>query len=250
MAIPHSRKTLIDYCLRKLGAPVIEINVDENQIDDRLDEAIQVFQEFHSDATKRIFLKHQVTATDVTNGYIPVNTDILFIKRMLPMTSVNSSTGMFDIKYQMAINDMGFLGSFAGGMAYYHQIQMHLSLIDMQLNGMPQIDFVQHEKRIYIHGEFEDQSIVEGDWIVVEATQLVDPETHTSIYNEMFIKAYTTALIKQQWGANLLKFEGMQLPGGAMLNGRQIWDDASADVDRLKEDLRLEHELPIDMMIG
>ena len=251
MAIVISRTTLIEYALRRLGEPVIEINVDEDQLEDRVDEALQYYQEYNSDATKRVYLKHEVTAADVTNRYIEVNTNVLFVRRVLPMNSgLQGGGGFMNVKYQMMLNDFATVMSMAGNMAYYHQMKMHLELIDSHLSGLPQTDFVQNEGRIYFHGEFESGDIKEGQFLVVEALQLVDPETHTSTYNDMFMKEYTTALIKQQWGANLIKFEGMQLPGGVTLNGRQIYDDATTEVQKLREDLRLEHELPVDFIIG
>ena len=251
MAIVTSRTKLIEYALRRLGDPVIEVNVDEDQLDDRVDEALQYYQTYNSDATKRVYLKHQVTATDVTNTYIEVNTNILFVRRVLPMNSgISGGGGFMGVKYQMMLNDFASVMSMAGNMAYYHQMKMHLELIDSQLSGLPQTDFVQKEGRVYFHGEFESGDIVEGQFLVVEALQLVDAETHTSIYNDIFLKEYTTALIKQQWGANLIKFEGMQLPGGVTLNGRQIYDDATTEIQKLREDIRLEHELPVDFIIG
>jgi hypothetical protein len=155
MANPSSRQGLIDYCLRQLGDPVVEINVDEDQLEDRVDEAIQYYREYHSDATVRTYLKHQVSAADVNN-----------------------------------------------------------------------------------------------DYIIAEVYQVINPDTHTSVYNDMWLKEYTTALIKRQWGQNLIKFEGMQLPGGVMLNGRQIYDDAQSEIERLRENIRLEHELPPDFFVG
>ena len=250
MARPNSRQTLIEYSLRRLGDPVIEINVDDDQLEDRVDEALQYYQEFNSDATKRVYLKHEITQTDIDNGYIEVNTNVLFVRRVLPAGSSVGGSGMFNIKYQMMLNDFARVGSFAGNMAYYHQMKMHLELIDSQLSGLPQIDFVQNEGRIYFHGEFENKEILPNDFVIVEALQILDPDTATSVYNDMFIKEYTTALIKLQWGANLIKFEGMQLPGGVTLNGRQIFDDATSEIEKLREQLRLEHELPVDFFIG
>jgi hypothetical protein len=125
-----------------------------------------------------------------------------------------------------------------------------LSLLDMKLNGTPQVNFSRRQNRLYIHGDFQDKDIKAGDYIVAETLQIVDPDTHTSIYNDMFMKDYTTALIKLQWGANLIKFEGMQLPGGVTLNGRQIYEDAMNDIERLQEKVRLEQELPVDFFVG
>ena len=251
MASPTTRNELIDFCLRRLGEPVLEINVDVDQIEDKVDDAIQKYQEFHSDATIRTYLKHQITATDVANKYIPVSSDIIFVSKVFPISTTFSTTGnLFDIRYQMFLNNMGDFINFAGDLSYLYQMEQYLSMIDMQLHGHPQVTFSRRQNRLYVFGDFEDEDLQEGDYLVAEIYQTVDPETHTSIYNDMFIKDYTTALIKQQWGANLSKFEGMQLPGGVTMNGRQIYEDATADIERLEEKLRNEQELPVDFFVG
>ena len=251
MATPNSRATLIDYCKRRLDDPVIEINVDEDQLEDRVDEALQYYQEFHSDATVRTYLKHLVTATDVSNEYIPISSDIIFVSKMFPLTSsFNTSRNFFDIKYQMMLNDIADLMNFAGDLAYYEQMQQYLSLLHMKLNGHPQVQFARRQNRLYIFGDFVDKDIKAGDYIVAEVYTIIDPNTHTSVFNDMFVKEYTTALIKQQWGTNLIKFDGMQLPGGVVLNGRQIYDDATSEIATLRENLRLEHEFPPDFFVG
>jgi len=251
MASPTTRNELIDFCLRRLGEPVLEINVDVDQIEDKVDDAIQKYQEFHSDATIRTYLKHEITADDVTNKYIPISSDIIFVSKVFPISTTFSTSGnLFDIRYQMFLNNMGDFINFAGDLAYLYQMEQYLSMIDMQLHGHPQVTFSRRQNRLYIFGDFEDEDLQEGDFLIAEIFQTIDPETHTSIYNDMFIKDYTTALIKQQWGANLSKFEGMQLPGGVTMNGRQIYEDATADIERLEEKLRNEQELPVDFFVG
>ena len=251
MAVPTSRATLIDYCKRRLGEPVIEVNVDEDQLEDRVDEALQYYQEYHSDATVRTFLKHEVTADDVSNEFIPIASNILFVSRLLPLTSsFNTSRNFFDIKYQMMLNDIADLMNFAGDLAYYEQMQQYLSVLDMKLNGHPQTQFARRQNRLYIFGDFADQDIKAGDFLLAEVYTIIDPSTHTSIFNDMFVKEYTTALIKQQWGMNLIKFEGMQLPGGVVLNGRQLYDDATSEIETLRQRVRDEHELPADFFVG
>ena len=166
MANPNSRDKLIQYCKRKLGEPVIEVNVDEDQIEDRIDEALQYFQEYHSDGTFRGYLKHQITADDVTNKYITIMDSILYIKRLIPFgTSFGASFNFFDIKYQMMLNDITDLQNFAGDLAYYEQMQQYLSLLDMKLNGVPQVQFARRQNRLYIFGDFTDGDIKEGDYI-------------------------------------------------------------------------------------
>ena len=251
MPQPSSRDDLIDYCLRRLGAPVIEINVDIDQLEDRTDDTLQLFQEYHTDAVVRTFLKHQVTATDVSNKYISVDDSITYIKKLFQINATGSnSAGMFDIKYQISLNEIYDLNTFIGDLAYYEQIKQYLSIIDRMFTGQPQIDFNRHQNRVYIHGEFAEQNIKEGDYLVFETFKIVDPETHTDVYNDIFVKEYLTQAIKQQWGANLIKFEGMQLPGGVQLNGRQLYDDATQEMLRLEEKLRNTYELPVDFFVG
>ena len=251
MANPTSRATLIEYCKRRLGDHVIEINVDEDQLEDRVDEALQYYQEYHSDATVRTYLKHLVTATDVTNEYITLSNDIIFVSKLFPISSsFNTSFNFFDIKYQMMLNDIADLQNFAGDLAYYEQMQQYLGMLDMKLNGTPQVQFSRRQNRLYVFGDFADKDIKAGEYIIAEVYKIIDPDTHTSVYNDMWLKEYTTALIKQQWGANLIKFEGMQLPGGVVLNGRQIYDDATSEIAQLRENIRLEHELPADFFVG
>ncbi len=251
MAIPASRQDLIDYAKRRLGDPVIEINVDDDQIEDRIDEAIQYWQEFHSDATTRTYLKHLVTATDITNEYIPISSNVLTVTKLFPTSSsFGTSYNFFDIKYQMMLNDIADMQNFAGDLAYYEQLQQYLSILDMKLNGTPQVQWSRHQDRLYIFGDIADGDIQVGEYLVAEVYTLIDPDTHTSIYNDLWLKEYSTALIKQQWGQNLIKFEGVQLPGGVTFNGRQLYDDATQEIERLRERIRLEWEMPADFFLG
>ena len=251
MASPNSRDTPIDWCKRRLGEPVIEVNVDEDQLEDRVDEAIQYFQEFHSDATYRAYVSHQLTATDITNKYITTSSDVHTVTRVFPLISSSSSSGqLFNLRYQMHLSELTDMSQFAGDIAYYEQIQQYLSLLDMTLNGHTMVDFARRQNRIYLHGHIEDLDITADDYIVYEVYNTINPDSHTSIYNDMWLKEFTGALIKEQWGMNLMKFEGMQLPGGVILNGRQLFDDAQGEIQDLKERIRLEHEMPADFFVG
>lgn len=251
MANPSSRATLIDYCKRRLGDPVIEINVDEDQLEDRLDEALQIFQEYHSEATFRTYVSHLVTADDVSNEYVAVSSDILTVTKMFAINSTfGSSLNFFDIKYQMMLNDIADMHNYVGDLAYYEQLQQYLSLLDMKLNGTPQVNYSRKQDRLYIYGDFTDSDIKAGDYIVYEAYKIVSETSFTKVFNDMWLKEYTTQLIKQQWGSNLIKFEGVQLPGGVTMNGQKIYDDATQELIRLREQLRLEHELPVDFFVG
>ena len=250
MANPTSRQTLIDYCKRRLGEPVIEINIDYDQEQDRVDEALQYWQEFHSDATFRTYIAQQVGDSDVSREYVNVPTDVLYVTKMYNVNSnFGGSTNMFSVKYQMMLNDIANMQHFAGDMAYYEQLNQYLSLLDMKLNGTPQVTYSRHENRLYIHGDFADKDIKSGDYIVYEAYKTT-PTTNTDVWNDIWLKEYTTALFKHQWGANLIKFEGMQMPGGVTVNGRQIFDDALQDITRLQERIRMDYETPANFFVG
>lgn len=251
MARPNSRQTLIDYSLRELGAPVIEININQDQLEDRVDDAFDLFKEFHYDGTIRTYLKHQVTAADVTNEYITLDPSIIYVTKLFPMTDGGSSgTGMFSIQYQMRLQDFASMNTFMGDFAYYEQMQQYMSLLDMKLNGTPQTTFSHKQHRLYIHGDFADDNIREGDWLVAEVYQVLDPEVHTAIYDDRWLKNYTTQLFKKQWGSNLKKFGNMQLPGGVVINGQELFDEAELRLKELKQDLRDEHEMPAEFYVG
>ena len=251
MANPNSRDTLIDYCKRRLGEPVLEINVDEDQLEDRLDEALQYYQEYHSDGTFRAYKSHELSSSDISNKFISTASDVHYVTRVFPfISSASASKNLFNLRYQMHLSELTDMTQFAGDIAYYEQIQQYLSLLDQTLNGHAMVDFARKQNRIYIFGHIEDLDIKEGDFIVYEYYSTYVADSFTAIYNDLWLKEYTTALIKQQWGMNLMKFEGMQLPGGVIINGRQLYDDALGEIESLRERIRLEHEMPADFFIG
>lgn len=248
MARPNTRSALIDYCLRRLGAPVLEINVDDDQVDDRIDDALQFYQEYHSDAVQKVYLKHQITAEDITNEYIPISDGTIFVTRILNISSSLSSSNMFSAKYQMFLNDLYNLNHM-GTMTNYVQTMSYMSMIDTVISGSGEITFFnRHLNQLHLRMDWSD--ILVGQYIVVEGYQIVDPSTYSDVYNDMFLKQYATALIKQQWGANLIKFEGMVLPGGVTLNGRQMFDDATAEINLIREQMQLSYEIPPMFFVG
>ena len=321
MAKPNSRQTFSDYCLRSLGAPVIEINVDEDQIDDRIDEALQFYQFYHADSIEKFYLKHKVTNStltltasvagnfqvgetitggtsgakaviktaaatkitynqlddtnvafaanetitgdttnatatissiskgDIENGYIALNDAITDVVRVMPIRDSVSSTDMFDIRYQIHLNDIHSVG-FMGNLTEYVMSRQFLSLLDVVVDSDDkQINFDRHKNRLDIFMDWDEEVDVD-DYLVVECYRIIDPDTFTDVYNDYFLKRYATALIKRQWGTNLLKFEGMVMPGGVTFNGRQLFDDANEEITRLEEEARLNWEQPIDFMTG
>jgi len=249
MAQPTNRATLTTYALRQLGEPVIEVNIDTDQIEDCLDDAITYWQEFHGDATYRTYVTYQLVQADLDNGYISIDPSILFIKSMFQIPL--AGFGFNDFKYEFFLSQGG-LASSSGmtDLAYYYQLKQYVSMIDDELQGTPTTTYVRHQDRLYIHGEFESEDLILGSWVAYEAFKTIDPATNTQMYSDIWLKEYTSALFKRQWGMNLLKFENMQLPGGVVVNGRQLYDDATADIDRLRDKIRMDHEEPIDFFVG
>ncbi len=247
MAKPNSRSTLQDYCLRNLGAPVIEINVDEDQLEDRTDDAIQFYQEYHSDAVIREYIKHQLTETDITNSYITVADSITSVVRMLKITGTTGSA-LFDMGYHMRLNDILMLQGLGTQMQEYVQAQQKLSLVDHRLQSEEHIRFSRHMNRLHSDEGFGNLNA--GDYIVLEVYSIIAPDTYVDVYNDLYLKKYLTALIKRQWGANLMKFQDFTLPGGITLNGRQIYEDAIEEIQGLEEEARLIWAMPDNFLMG
>lgn len=319
MATPSSRQSLIDYSLRELGHPVIEINVDDDQLEDRVDEAIQFYREFHYDSTEFFYLKQQVTPSTLTlssavganfttdkvitgstsgatakihdtgsstlsiydiagdfvtgetitgdvshstatiasgtflvkgnydNQYFDISTNITGVIKVLPLTSRSAGVSMFDVRYQLMLNNIQSLTS--TDVVYYSQLKTHINLINDLMSGQKPIRFNRHMNRLYVDWDWHND-VAPGDYIIAECYRVLDPDTYTDVYNDMFLKKYLTSLIKKQWGTNLKKFEGVQMPGGVILNGQKIYDEAVEELSALKEEVQLVWQLPVDMFVG
>ena len=276
MAKPSTRQGLIDYCLRQLGAPVLEINVDEDQIDDLVDDAIQYFNERHYDGVEKMYLKYKITEDDVNRGkgkgtdgvgivtttatdtsnrtynfyetenYIQVPDSVIGIEKIFKFDSSSISGGMFSIKYQLFLNDLYYFNSVE--LLQYAMTKSYLEDIDFLLTPEKQVRFNKRQDRLYLDIDWGSQPA--GEFIVIECYRALDPESFTQIYNDSFVKKYLTAMIKRQWGQNLIKFNGVKLPGGIELNGRQIYEDAMRDLEEIKQRMSMEYELPPFDMIG
>jgi hypothetical protein len=247
MATVTTRQGLKDYCLRRLGAPVIEINVDDDQVEDRIDDAFQFYREYHYDAVEMVYLKHQFTTQDITNQYISVPDTVVGVSRILPFSNKSDGTNIFSIRYQILLNDLYSLMS--TNIIYYYQVKQELELINQVLVGTKPIRFNRHMNRLYMDMDWTADA-VPGDFIVVECYRILDPETYRDVYNDMFLKRYCTALIKRQWGENLKKFNGVQLPGGVTINADQIYQDALTDITQIESEMQSRFELPVDFMTG
>jgi len=247
MATVTSRSDLIDYCLRRLGSPVIEINVDSAQVEDRIDDAFQFYREYHYDAVEKIYLKHQITAEDITNQYVGLSDAIVGVERVFPFMNKSTGTNIFDIKYQILINDLYTLMS--TDLIYYTEVRQELELINQLLVGQKPIRFNRHMNRLNIDMDWK-ADVVPGTFIIVECWRILDPDVFTDVYNDMFLKRYATALIKRQWGDNMKKFSGVQLPGGVTLNGEIVYQEAVEEIRQIETEIQSRFELPVDMFVG
>lgn len=246
MGIPASREQLKDWCLRQLGFPVIEINVDDDQVDDRIDEALQYFQQFNYDGVERWYLKHQLTQENLDNGYIPITENIIGVTRIFPVSSSNASVNMFDLRYQLRLHELYDFTSTS--YVSYTLTMQHIRTLDMLFSGEQPIRFNRHTDKLYV--DWNAQQMNPGEWIIIESYLVIDPESYTKVYNDMMLKRLATAYIKRQWGNNMKKFGGMQLPGGITMNGQQIFDEANQEIADLEEKIRDTYEEPPQFMIG
>lgn len=278
MAQPSTRQELIDYCLRKLGAPVLEINVAQEQIEDLVDDALQLFNERHFDGVYQTFLKYKVTQEDIDRGraktidgvgvstisttspelgktfdyyengnYIQIPPHILGVNKIFQFEGSNSiSSGMFSIKYQLFLNDIYYWSSIE--LLTYSMVKTYLEDLDWLLTTQKQIRFNKRQGRLYLDVDWS--AMTPNQYFVIDCYRMLDPNDYSKVWNDSFLKKYLTSLIKRQWGQNLIKFNGVKLPGGIEFNGRQLYDDAQREIDEITEKMFTTYELPPLDMIG
>ena len=285
MSKPASRQELIDYSLRRLGEPVVEINVADEQIDDLVDDALQYFQERHFDGVERMYLKYKLTEDDINRGkatnetgssntlgitttsgisttvsgmsdmtnsfyetsnFIQVPDSVIGIEKIFKFDSSTISGGMFSIKYQLFLNDLYQFNSV--NLLQYSMTKTYLEDIDFLLTTDKQLRFNKRQGRLYIDMDWGSET--KDTYLIIDCYRILDPNTFTGVYNDSFLKKYVTALIKRQWGQNLLKFRGTRLPGGVELNGRELYEDAERELEDIKQRMTQEYELPPYDFIG
>ena len=288
MAKPTTRDELKEYCLRQLGAPVLEINVADEQIDDLLDDTLQYFNERHFDGVEKTFLKYQITQDDIdrgrgsgsgsvgvtttgvgivtttgtstnvsglgtvtsnfyeTSNFIQVPDSVIGIEKVFKFDTSSISGGMFSIKYQLFLNDLYFFNSV--DLLTYRMTKSYLEDIDMLLTTDKQIRFNQRQNRLYLDIDWDAQEA--NNFLVIECYRALDPTTYTQVYNDPFLKKYLTALIKKQWGTNLTKYTGVQLPGGLTLNGEKIYTEAISEVEKIESEILSTYAIPPLDLIG
>ena len=247
MAVPSTREAFKNYCLRRLGEPVIDVNVDDEQVEDRIDEALKYYQDYHFDGTERVLIKHVVTATDVTNGYITLSDNVIGINRILDIGQAVQSSNLFNIRYQIHLNDLFDLS--ASSYVPYVTAMRHVESLEELFVGKKPIRYNRHTNKLHIDMDW-DNDVEADEYIIVDAYQILDGDTYTELWGDRWLARYTTALIKRQWGSNLTKFEGLQMPGGVTFNGAKIYDDAESEIQKLEEEMIVNYSLPVQDMIG
>jgi len=317
MAKPTTRAQFKDYCLRKLGHPVIQINVDDDQVDDRIDDALNFFYDYHYDGTQQMYLKHQIKQEDIDRQWIYCPDAVMFITGILPFDQSNSSVNMFDLRYQLRLHDLYDFTSVS--YVSYEITMQHIRTLNLLFSGTPQIRFNRKMNRLHLDIDWtRDVSV--GDWVIIECYRVVSPDTitltgtvevsdssnviigygttftqevsindeitidsqtkrvvnitndtslnvtssysssgaslpatisgYTDVWNDRFLKAYATAKIKQQWGSNMKKFSGIAMPGGVTLNGKEIYDEATEELEKLEEDIKSTQSMPSEIFMG
>ena len=268
MATPSTRETLKQYCLRNLGKPVIDINVDDDQVEDRIDEALQYFAQYHVDGVERMYLKYLVTADDITrmttdasesvtensvtttykraDNFLVVPSSVISVINVFPLSD-RANLNMFDVRYQLRLNDLYDFSSTS--IVHYQMTMQHLDFLDHILVGEKPMRFNQLSNRLYLDLDW-GTDITAGEYLIFEVYRKVDPDTYTDLYDDLYLKRYTTALIKRQWGQNLSKFSGTAMLGGVTLNGPELFSSAIDEQQRLEEEIRLNYEEPPHMQQG
>ena len=271
MAIPTTKATFKSYCLRALGYGVIDINVSDDQTDDRIDEALQYFAQYHYDGIEKMYLKYQVTADDITRAgtnattsatdtvdssvtatfsegknYIPMPSAVVSVLNIFPFDD-QATNNMFDIRYQLRLNDLYDFSSTS--IIHYQMTMQQLDFLSHILVGEKPVRFNQHQNRLYIDMDWSND-ISAGEYLIIECYRKIDPTSYTDIYDDIYLKRYATSLIKKQWGANLSKFSGVAMLGGVTMNGETIYTQAQEELEKLEEQIQLSFETPIDYMVG
>ncbi|NDB80999.1 hypothetical protein EB155_14160 [archaeon] len=247
MSVPTSRTEFKEYCLRKLGKPVIEINVDDDQVEDRIDESLKYYYDYHFDGSERIFYQHQVTANTKSDKYITLPENIIGAVRIFQIGDPSmKSSDMFNIRYQIALNDLYQLTTVS--LIPYYMAMQHLGTITELLVGQQPIRYNRHTNKCYIDMDWTKINV--GEYLLIEAYEVINPDTYTDAWGDRWLQHYCTAKIKYQWGTNLTKFTGMQLPGGVQFNGEKILDDAKTEIDKLEQEMISSYSLPVMDMIG
>ena len=244
---PANKEELKEFCLRQLGYPVVQINVDDEQVNDAVELAFEYWNEFHFNGTERTYVKHQVTSTDKTNKYITVSDSLIGATRVFRVGQNKMGMNMFDLRYQLRLNDLWDLSSTS--YVNYSLTMQHLATLDLVFTGEQPIRFNRLTDKLYVDWDWEND-IAEGEYMIVEGFVITDPDTYTQVWNDRLLKKLTTAYIRKQWGQNMSKFDKMQLPGGVTMRGVDIYNEGVADIEKAEQEIRNTYEAPPGFLVG
>lgn len=248
MAKPTSREELKEYCLRRLGYPVIDINVSDDQLQDRIDEAIAHWSDYHYDAVRKVYWVKGITQEDVDNRYFEVPNSIIGITRIFPLVNTFNQTNMWDLRYQLRLHELWDFTS--ASYINYTLTMQHLRSLELLFTGEVPIRYNRHENRLYIDFGWGTTQAPVGQVVVSEAYEVLDQEQFTDVWNDRWLLQYCTALFKRQWGVNMKKYGNIQLPGGIVLNGKETFDEAIQEIEELEKEMQLSYEIPCEFMMG
>ena len=244
MASINTRQSFKDYCLRRLGFPVIEINVDDDQVEDRIDDALQYWTDYHYDGMQKTYYIHPITSQDIDNRYFDMSTvtdnagnpvQIVGVTRIFPITDSQATVNMFDLRYQLRLNELYDFTS--ASYINYTLTMQHLRSLEIMFTGEVPIRFQRHTNTLFVDWRWDQSAVTTGTMVIIECYTSINPDVYNDLWNDRWLKEYTTALIKRTWGNNLKKFAGMQLPGGVTLNGDKIYEEASAEIKALEDEM-------------
>lgn len=246
MAAPTTRSEFKENCLRRLGKPVIEINVDDDQVEDRIDEALRYYWDYHFDGSSKTYYKYQITQQDKDNKYITIPQNIIGVVNIFDVGSALGTNNLFNIRYQIALNDLYTLTSVS--MVPYYMAMQHIQFLEQMLVGRQPLRYNRNTNKLYVDMDWNRFNV--GEYLIVEAYEVVDPDEFTDAWSDRWLLRYAACLIKQQWGTNLKKFDGMKMPGGLTFNGQTIYNEATQEREKLEQEMIYSYSLPATDMIG
>lgn len=257
MATITSRSQFKDYCLRRLGFPVIELNLDDDQVEDRIDDALQYWQDYHFDGLQKVYYIHLVTQTDINNRYLDLSNvqdsqnnalQIVGVTRIFPIQDSQATINMFDLRYQLRLNELYDFTS--ASYINYTLTQQHLRSLEIMFTGEVPIRYNRHMQKLLIDWGWGASEAPVGTVVVAECYATLNPEVYNQMWNDRWLKEYATALIKRMWGNNLKKFSGITLPGGVMLNGDKIYEEAMGEIEKLESEMQVEYGAPLEWYLN
>jgi hypothetical protein len=239
---PRTRDDFREWCLRQLGEPVMKVNINDEQLEDAIDSALQFFRDFHFDGVEHWYVSHQIDATDLTNKYITVDDDIIGITRVFPVGSTNASINMFDLRYQLRLHDLYDFTSTS--YVNYVLTQQHIRTLDLLFTGETPIRFNRHTHKLYCDWNWGAGAIGLGEYLVMEGFKVVDPDAYADVWNDRMFKRLGTAHVKKIWGQNMKKYSGMKLPGSIVMNGQTVYDEAVAEIAEVEAIIQSTYQEP------